>query len=134
MQENCIRIHNGSKKSKSIIEIQNYITQLEMEHYRFKKRFKEMEALSERYEKLTSAYKNVTDELEHVNTELAYYQALVISKNNGRPAKLSTQQVYEIRELRREGKTLQMIANQYQVSTALVHKVTKDIKNDKRKK
>lgn len=134
MQQNCIKIHNGTKESRSIIEIQHYITQLEIMNNRLKKRLKETETLREQHEKLTSDYMCIAKELEHVNTEISYYQSLAISKNNGRPGKLSTQQVYEIRELRKEGKTLQVIANQYQVSNALVHKITKDIEADNRKK
>ena len=134
MQENCIKIHNGTKDSRSIIEIQNYINQLELNDYRLKKRIKDMGQLSEKYKKLVSDYENVMEQLEHVNIELAYYQSISITKNHGRPGKLSTQEVYEIRELRKAGNTLQMIAEQYHVSTALVHKITKDIKNDKRKK
>lgn len=133
MQQNCIKIHNGSKESRSIIEIQNYITQLEVNDYRLKKRIKDMEQLSGKYEKLVSDYESVMEQLEHVNIELAYYQAISIAKNNGRPGKLSTQEVYEIRELRKAGNTLKLIADQYHVSTALVHKITKDIKTDKRK-
>ena len=109
MQENCIKIHNGTKDSRSIIEIQNYIIQLEIMNNRLKKRLKDAEALSERYKKLTSDYTCILNELEQVNTEVAYYQSLAISKNNGRPGKLSTQQVYEIRELRKQGKTLPKI-------------------------
>lgn len=134
MQENCIKIHNGTKESRSIIEIQNYINQLEINDYRLKKKIKDMEQLSEEYKKLVSDYESVMEQLEHVNIELAYYQSISITKNHGRPGKLSTQEVYEIRELRKAGNTLQMIAEQYHVSTALVHKITKDIKNDKRKK
>ncbi|MDO5518224.1 MAG: hypothetical protein Q4F66_11765 [Clostridium sp.] len=134
MQENCIKIHRGTKESRSLIEIQSYITQLEMINNKLKKKLIQIETLSQRYESLVSDYKRVREELEQVNIEIAYYQSLAISKNNGRPAKLSTQQVYEIRELRKKGETLKRIANQYQVSTALVHKVTKDVETDSRKK
>lgn len=134
MQEHCIKIHNGSKESRSIIEIQNYITQLEINDYRLKKRLKEIEVLAKQYEKLMLDYERVMEQLEHVNTELAYYQAMSITKNHGRPSKLSTQEIYEIRELRKTGNTLKMIAEQYGVSSALVHKITKDMGQDGRKK
>lgn len=134
MQENCIKIHNGSKESRSIIESQNYINQLEINDYRLRKRLKELEVLAKQYEKLMFDYKRAMEQLEHVNTELAYYQAISFTKNNGRPSKLSTQEIYEIRELRKAGNTLQMIAKQYGVSTALVHKITKDMGQDGRKK
>ena len=119
MQENCIKIHNGSKESRSIIESQNYINQLEINDYRLRKRLKELEMLAKQYEKLMFDYKRAMEQLEHVNTELAYYQAISFTKNNGRPSKLSTQEIYEIRELRKAGNTLQTIAEQYGVSTAL---------------
>lgn len=134
MQENCIKIHNGSKESRSIIESQNYINQLEINDYRLRKRLKELEVLAKQYEKLMFDYKRAMEQLEHVNTELAYYQAISFTKNHGRPSKLSTQQIYEIRELRKAGNTLQTIAGQYGVSTALVHKITKDMGKDGRKK
>lgn len=134
MQENCIKIHKGTKESRSLIEIQSYITQLETSDYRLRRRIKDTEQLSEEYKKLVIDYKNVLEQLEHANIELAYYQSMSINKNYGRPAKLSTQEIYEIRELRKVGNTLQMIAEQYNVSIALVHKITRDIKNDKRRK
>ena len=134
MQENSIQIKYGTQQTKNVVEIQAYVHQLEHTNYQFRKQIRGMKQLSEQKEYMSKKYEEMSIHLQQVMTELAYYQAMSITKNNGRPGKLSTQEIYEIRELRQRGKTLQKIAEQYQVLVTLVYKITKDINQDNRKK
>ena len=132
-ENNSIRIHYGTKQVTNVIEIQAYINRLERLNYDLKKQ------VNTAIEKL--AKQQDEEEVNHLRlrlnqayTEIAYYQAMEQTKNNGRPGKLSTQDVYDIRHLRKEGNSLKVIADQYNVSIALIHKVTKDLGKDNRKK
>ena len=58
----------------------------------------------------------------------------ITPKNSGRKEKLSVNQKENIRKLRRAGVPLQEIADSYGCSLPLIHKITKDINVDLRKK
>ena len=97
-------------------------------------KLRETEVLIKQQQKSNEQLNQVTLLLEQANTEIAYYQAMILTHNSGRPAKLSTQDIFEIREMRKKGSTLKVIADQYNISVALVHKVTKDLGKDNRKR
>lgn len=130
---NSIRINHGTKQVNSIIEIQAYINRLEISNYNLKKKVKEADEIVKQQQDTNQVNKLILL-LEQAHTEIEYYQAMALTKNNGRPGKLSTQDIFEMRKLRNEGMTLKLIAEKHNVSVALVHKVTKDIKKNTLKK
>lgn len=132
-ENNSIRIHYGTKQVTNVIEIQAYINQLERLNYDLRKQVK---VVAENLAKQQDAEEvnHLRLRLNQAYTEIAYYQAMELTKNNGRPGKLSIQDVYDIRNLREKGNSLKIIADRYNVSIALIHKVTKDLGKDNRKK
>ncbi|MBP3887016.1 MAG: helix-turn-helix domain-containing protein [Cellulosilyticum sp.] len=133
-ESNSVRIYHGTREVRGIIEIQAYINHLERSVFELKKKLREAKILIEQNQKSDDQLNQLTLLLDQANTEIAYYQAMILTHNCGRPGKLSTQDIFEIREMRKKGSTLKVIADQYHISLALVHKVTKDLGKDNRKR
>lgn len=63
-------------------------------------------------------------EIQHLKQEVEKYKTLAESKSNvGRKAKFNQEQILEIKEANKQGKSIRTLAREYNCSVGLIHKV-----------